>query len=91
MHTYLPLSDIELDDITRDILVDNPNCGYRMLMGHLWSRGIKIQQLRVRESLHRVAPMPIALRWNATIVHRSYCVKAPLSLWHIDGNHKLIR
>lgn len=30
-------------------------------------------------------------RWKSTTRRRNYNVRYPLSLWHIDGNHKLIR
>ncbi|KAK3742109.1 hypothetical protein QZH41_020267 [Actinostola sp. cb2023] len=30
-------------------------------------------------------------RWQQTIKRRQYQVRCPLSLWHIDDNHKLIR
>jgi len=58
---------------------------------HLRRHGICVQQQRIRESLHRVAPASIAVRWNATLVRRIYNVTCPLALWHVDGNHKLIR
>ena len=48
---------------------------------------------RVRESMWRVDPDGLVTRsLNLHITHRrEYSVPAPLSLCHIDGNHKLIR
>ena len=46
----------------------------------------------VRESMWRVDPngrRVMALRTK--IKRRVYSVEGPLSLWHIDGHHKLIR
>ncbi|XP_046871238.1 uncharacterized protein LOC124463537 [Hypomesus transpacificus] len=40
----------------------------------------------------RVNPRAVALRAMSQRLHRrSYCVTGPNSLWHLDGNHKLIR
>ena len=60
-------------------------------VGVLRSRGYIIQQARVRDCLRRVDPLGVVLRWAGTVQRRRYHVQGPLSLWHIDGNHKLIR
>ena len=44
-----------------------------------------------QESLHRVDPDGIAILWSSVIHRRKYIVHSPLSLWHIDGNHRLIK
>ncbi|KAL0978844.1 hypothetical protein UPYG_G00176460 [Umbra pygmaea] len=51
------------------------------------------QVSRVRESLRRVDPYGTELRAlaNHTLHRRQYSVPAPNAMWHIDGNHKLIR
>ena len=41
--------------------------------------------------MHEEHPLATALRWNEAIYRRKYSVPASNSLWHIDGNHKLIR
>ena len=46
---------------------------------------------RVRSGLKRINPDGLALRCLQISPRRSYSVPGPLSLWHIDGNHKLIR
>ena len=82
-----------LDATVADIIRRFPLFGYRRMTGTLLSRGIKVQQLRIRKSMRRVNPDGVLLR--ALIIHtvnwRTYCVPSPLSLWHVDGNHKLIR
>lgn len=70
---------------------DNPDIGIRMLKGHLQSLGHRIQRARICSSLRRTDPTGVMQRWQKTIKRRQYQVRAPLSLWHIDGNHKLIR
>ena len=52
---------------------------------------MKVQRYRVRESLERVDPGGAAVRAVQSIQRRTYTVAGPNSLWHIDGNHKLIR
>ena len=50
-----------------------------------------VQRKRVRSSLVRIDPVGRSLRWFDTIGRRVYSVRAPNSLWHIDGLHCLIR
>ena len=88
---YSQITDDELDKFVADIKHAFPNCGYRLMHGHLLNQGHRIAQMRIRESLHRVDPDGSVLRWASTIQRRKYKVSSPLSLWHIDGNHKLIR
>ncbi|KAK9976743.1 hypothetical protein ABG768_021946 [Culter alburnus] len=54
--------------------------------------GLRVQRRRVRESLIRVNPSGAAHRALSHRLHRrTYSVAGPNSMWHIDGNHKLIR
>lgn len=70
-----------------------PNAGYKMILGHIRSRELRIQRERVLASLRRVDPEGMELRRLRlrTSRRRRYSVPAPNHLWHIDGNHKLIR
>ena len=43
------------------------------------------------DSLIRVDEAAVAMRWCRAIHRRVYQVAGPNALWHIDGNHKLIR
>lgn len=88
---FSDLTDRELDEIVSDIHHEFPMCGNRQMIGHLQARGIRIQQHRVRESMRRVDPEGTVARRLHTICRRRYAVAAPRSLYHIDGNHKLIR
>jgi len=80
---YTDLEDSQLDFIVEGIKYYFPNCGYRMLRGHLRGRDIFITQQRVRESLNRVDPCGSAIRWATSIQRRRYHVEGPLSLWHM--------
>ena len=57
----------------------------------LKDKGHRVQIYRVRESLMRTDPVGMMNRWTQAIKRRKYQVKSPLTLWHTDGNHKLIR
>lgn len=91
--SYANLTEQELDDIVKDILHDFPNSGYKSMRGHLLSRGHKVQENRIREAMRRTNPEGTVVRaLQIRVTHRrSYNVRAPMALWHMDGNHKLIR
>ncbi|XP_041855515.1 uncharacterized protein LOC121649050 [Melanotaenia boesemani] len=88
-----PLDDKDLDEKVTQILQHQPNCGYKMMLGHLNAQGIHIQRQRVQDSMRRVDPHGVLLRTLQLNPQRRrrYSVPASNSLWHIDGNHKLIR
>ena len=88
---YSELTDQELEWVVRDIQSQFPTCGNRQMQGHLLSRGIRVQQYRVREAQRKVVPIGSVMRRLRTISRRKYEVNGPGALWHIDGNHKLIR
>ncbi|KAL0159164.1 hypothetical protein M9458_042889, partial [Cirrhinus mrigala] len=52
--------------------------------------GLKVSRQRVREMLVRINPAAAARRWSSTVARRVYHVPYPNSLWHIDGNMRLI-
>ena len=54
--TYTEMTENELDSITSDIHKEFPMCGNKQMSGHLLSRGIRVQQHRIRESMRRVDP-----------------------------------
>ena len=53
---YSTITDDELDAIVMDIKASFPNCGYRLMYGHLVTRGYRVTQMRIREALRRVDP-----------------------------------
>ena len=88
---YSEMSEHELERMVNEIQSSFPNCGYCMMDGHLRQRGVRITQARIRNCMHKVDPEGVILRWRECIQRRQYRVSGPLALWHIDGNHKLIR
>ncbi len=92
-NVYASSSDEELDGLITDIQRDFPNVGCKRVTGRLRARGIHMQQDRICQSMRRVNPEGILLQALVLniICQRHYNVAGPLSLWHVDGNHKLIR
>lgn len=88
---YTNLSSECLDDHVRDVLQTTPRIGLSLVRGALQSRGLNVQRERVREAINRVDPLSRTIRHTQFITRRTYNVRSPNSLWHIDGNHKLIQ
>lgn len=90
---YSVIADEELHQKVRAIKARMPYAGYRMVKGSLQAMGLRLQWKRVKMSLQRVDGAGIIARMIQLrcIARRSYSVPAPLSLVHIDSNHKLIR
>jgi hypothetical protein len=55
----------ELDVLVCQIKEEFPNCGYRLMGGHLLSQGHRITQAHIRESLSRVDPEGLVVRWSS--------------------------
>jgi hypothetical protein len=91
LDTYSNITDDELDMLVMSAQRENPSIGIRMLKGYLHSKGHRTQRERIRQSLLRTDPSGAAQRWKQAVKRRTYNVNSPLALWHIDGNHKLIR
>ncbi|XP_059928273.1 uncharacterized protein LOC132472585 [Gadus macrocephalus] len=91
--TYSNITDEELCRVIFQFISNCPNAGIRTVTGHLNSLGIRVTQHRVRQGLKAVDPVGNFLRGLQlnTVPRVPYSVPGPLSLWHIDGNHKLIR
>jgi repressor of nif and glnA expression len=85
------IGDDELHEIVRGISNSHPNFGLRMMKGCLQSKGVRVQRKRIRYSFLRIDPIGLMQRWKMAIKRRTYNVKYPLSLWHIDEHHKLIK
>lgn len=81
----------ELDSIILAYKLDHPNDGEVMVIGHLRACQIHVPRSEIRSAIHRVDSAGVSARRSTTIRRRVYEVEAPNSVWHIDGNHKLIR
>lgn len=88
---YTILTDSELEGVIWEILQQYPTCGNQQLQGYLVSRGFRVQQSRLRDMHRRIDPEGSIMRRLSVLHRRVYSVPAPRSLYHIDGNHKLVR
>ena len=69
----------------------HPFLGYNVIHGKLNSLKIKVQRQRVRQAVKSIDPAGVASRGRRSLKRRKYKVRYPMSLWHMDSNHKLIR
>uniref|UniRef100_A0A7M5V6S7 Integrase catalytic domain-containing protein n=2 Tax=Clytia hemisphaerica TaxID=252671 RepID=A0A7M5V6S7_9CNID len=92
-NTYSKMPDYELDESVKTILDEFPRTGYRRMKGFLQSKGHRVQEKRVQASMHRVGLEGVLSRSTElkTVRRRKYNVRGTNALWHIDGNHKLIK
>ena len=90
---YSDISEENLDSIVGQLMIQFPNCGYKRMTGLLLDAGHRIQQRRIWDCMRRVNPEGVFLRALElqAVRQRKYQVSGPLALWHVDGNHKLIR
>ena len=85
---FTPISDQELRGHIQTIKKDMPEIGYNLMRGVLRSRGIHQSIPRIEQCISHVDPINTAMRWAAPTSRRRYEVHY---IWHMDGNHKLIR
>ena len=91
-HTdYSSLSSSQLDEVIRGIKINFPNDGEVMLKAHMLRLGYRVPRSSLRASIHHVDHEKTIARQSEVIKRRVYSVPHPNFLWHIDGNHKLIR
>jgi len=88
---YTDISDQDLDEIIVHYKQTHPHDGERMIIGYLRSLSIHLQRWRICQSIHRVDPSGVRERSVKLIQRRAYFCKGPNFVWHMDGNHKLIR
>lgn len=69
----------------------HPHNDEKMVIGFLQNQNIHVPRTQFRESIHRVDPQGVAARSVKLIQHRTYHVKGPNYLRHMDDNHILIR
>ena len=89
--SWSSISDDDLKQIMCEIQTLTQGIGQTRILGALRIRGLKIQRWRVRQCLWEIDPVGTVLRWRRVIQRRSYHVRSPNSLWHLDGNHKMVK
>jgi hypothetical protein len=88
---YSSLTHEQLKHILLIIRETLPFNGERMLLGYLRSHGVIVQRWKLRKAIHAIEPVATTLRWHPRVKRRPYSVPGPMSLWHLDGNHKIVR
>ena len=88
---YTSITSQELNEVVKHIKLDHPNDGEALLKGHLFRLGIKVPRSQLRASIHEVDHERTVCRRSNVIKRCTYSVPAPNAMWHVDGNHKLIR
>ena len=85
------MSQADIEREVEHIKKDHPIAGEVMVQGHLTSRGLQVPRQAVRRAIHAVDPDGVEERKRKPIRRRVY--RNPFSnfVWHIDGNHKLVR
>ncbi|KAK3732709.1 hypothetical protein QZH41_016767 [Actinostola sp. cb2023] len=68
-----------------------PGIGIRMVEGTLRSKNLFARRDDIAETMRLIDPVASMLRWSEQVPRVVYKVAGPNSLWHLDGNHKLIR
>ena len=68
--SFTIISNQELDIIIRDIKVQHPHDGERLMAGHLLRLGILVPRAKMQAFIHRVDPISTALRRSITIRRR---------------------
>jgi len=81
----------ELQRNVRSYLDENVRRGQKMTEGVLLSQGLNCTRKRVREMIKSVDPDGAVIRQTRRLKRRIYEVDGSHDLWHIDGNHKLIK
>ncbi|KAG8896974.1 hypothetical protein FRC00_004972 [Tulasnella sp. 408] len=89
--SYAGITDAQLDHILRLYRQHRPTSGLQYIMGFIRKCGLRIQRIRVKESMKRVDGPGRAVRCCIKIKRRYYKVPRPNALWHCDGHHKLIK
>ena len=90
-NAFTDITEAQLDEVLRNTKTTNPNAGEVILKGILMNKGIKVNREMLRAAIHRVDHEKTAQRRSSVINRRIYCAPHPNSVWHIDGNHKMIR
>ncbi|PIK39826.1 hypothetical protein BSL78_23334 [Apostichopus japonicus] len=88
---YSAIGDDQIDNFVRQEISSNHRIGPNAVRARLFSHQHRIQRWRGRESMLRVDPGGAALRTAPSMQRKTYSVAGPNSLWHIDGNHTLVR
>ena len=82
------ISDQQLIERVRQLLVQHPHVGQSFISGQLMSQGYRVSRERICHAVRACDPLDAALRWQGIATRRHpYSVPGPNSLWHIGNFH----
>lgn len=87
---FSDLSDADLDLLVRRFKKLRPQSGLRYLTAFLRTHGVRVQKMRIVQSVARVDRVGKEMRSRISIRRRKYKTSRPNACWHLDGHHKLI-
>ena len=88
---FTNIPEQELDQVIKQVRTEHPNTGEVILQGLLAYKNIKVPREKLRTAIHRVDHTNTVSRQSSVVNHRVYSAPHPNHVWHIDGNHKMIR
>ena len=88
---FTEISDQCLDELVIRYKQTHPFDVERMLIGYLRSQDIHLPRRRIRECIHRVEAGGVRSKSVKLIQRRTYYAKGANYVWHMYGNHKLVR
>ena len=75
---FTDITDAELDGLVQQFMLEHGSLiGCSMISGRLRSLELRVQRQRVRESIVRVDPANVRVRWASVVYHRAYSVPGP--------------
>ena len=89
---YCNLSDDDFDMVIKDEMKEFPNCGCRRMSRLLLGKEFIFKRPSTKSNAMSRSEGVLLKTIQLKVTHRRrYDVRGPLSLWNIDGHHKLIR
>ena len=85
------ISDDELKELISALIHHAPAVGQATMWERLERIGVFVARDRVRKMINAVSPDKSLQRLMSRPQRRKYQVSRANALWHIDGNHKLIK
>ena len=81
---YSLISADALQILIFQICSENPRLGIKMVANRLLAMRHRVQRVRVREAMNLIF---CSRQVNRRLRRREYSVRAPLSVFHFDGDH----
>ena len=74
---FTEITDDNLDKVVEELTREYPSCGEGLLKQLLVDRGVKVQRMRLRDSIHRVDHEGVENRKRGRLRRRTYNAQGP--------------